>query len=827
MKQFTLLFLILSASLHAQLYVDGIVKDSNTKKPLPFATISTKGNSTVADAEGKFFLEVKALATLDVSYIGYSPVKFEAVEPSKFYTVLLDPIADEPSAAVVLNENPAVEIISNAIRRKNVNNPQKKLQSFEFLAYNRLLLTANPDSIEGRIDTINVGKKVLKIDSSDYKFKKFIAKQHLFQTEKVSRFQYDGKVLKETVTGTRMSGFSQPVYEILAFNLMSFSLYDEKYELFETRYNSPLADDAMRDYNYRLLDSNAIVEGRSTYMIYFKNKKRRKKSGLEGVLYIDRENFGIARAVMGIRGVLKMFGTTDFRYIPEEDLWFPVSRKFRITKGNSDADVRILGETIRFDAVADEGVSDRKREASDFSYIISESDYRELTYNQQVKIHRPSVAIEVRDEAVTTDEAFWGRYRKDSLDLRSQNTYKTLDSIVTHDKLDKKLRLGRKIINGYIPFGPIDLDLRYLASYNNYEGFRLGLGGVTNEKFSVKYRLEGYTAYGTKDGNFKYHLGGAARIGKFSGTWVGGSYTDDVREIASTSFATDKRVFRLYDPRPFNVSTFYHYLMRRVFLETKFIPNTESIWQLSQSLIEPRFNYAFNPNDRRYNHFTITAAMVSIQWNPFSQYMQTPIGRVEIEKRFPKFTFQFTKSLPKILDNDFDFAKIDARAEYEQQFLNGQKSSVILEAGYANGDVPLTHLYSTSPNNLTKDRLLQRITFAGKNSFETMYFNEFFSSQYLKMQFKHAFKRVTLFRKVRPAPVFVTRMVWGDMKKPEQHLGIEYKTLERGFYESGIELNQIYQGLGLSGFYRYGPNQLPRLEDNLSVKISFIINIGL
>jgi hypothetical protein len=38
----------------------------------------------------------------------------------------------------------------------------------------------------------------------------------------------------------------------------------------------------------------------------------------------------------------------------------------------------------------------------------------------------------------------------------------------------------------------------------------------------------------------------------------------------------------------------------------------------------------------------------AIIWNPFSDYMQTPTGRVEVEKRFPKFTLQFTQSLPKI-----------------------------------------------------------------------------------------------------------------------------------------------------------------------------------
>ena len=102
--------------------------------------------------------------------------------------------------------------------------------------------------------------------------------------------------------------------------------------------------------------------------------------------------------------------------------------------------------------------------------------------------------------------------------------------------------------------------------------------------------------------------------------------------------------------------------------------------------------------------------------------MQTPTGRIEVEKRFPKFTFQYTQSLPKVLQNDFVFSKLDFKSEYEKKYLNGQKTSLLFEAGYALGDVPLTHLYNTSPNNLTKETIIERITFGGKNNFETMFF---------------------------------------------------------------------------------------------------------
>jgi hypothetical protein len=55
-------------------------------------------------------------------------------------------------------------------------------------------------------------------------------------------------------------------------------------------------------------------------------------------------------------------------------------------------------------------------------------------------------------------------------------TYIALDSIAIKRRIASRLRFGRKIINGYLPLGFFDMDLRKIISYNNYEGFRVGFG---------------------------------------------------------------------------------------------------------------------------------------------------------------------------------------------------------------------------------------------------------------------------------------------------------------------------------------------------------------
>jgi hypothetical protein len=832
MRHFFLLFFFFTLSLQAQFQINGIVKDLATKKTLPFASISTNnGNHTISDVDGKFsVLSAIPISSFVVSYIGFTKLTVSVENNKKYYAVFLEPEINNLNVVVVANANPALAIIKRVIENKNNNNPQRKGSSFEFKSYNKLIVTANPDSIDKRIDSIfikkTVDKSFSKVDSSNFKFREIIRKQHLFQTEKVSQYQLSNAKLKETILGTKMAGFKQPIYEIIAFNLQSFSIYDSSYELFETKYNSPIAKDAPKDYNYKLLDSLSI-DGRKTFMIYFKNKKKRRATGLEGVLYIDQENFAVAKAVMRIRGVLDISGTHNFKYLPKENIWFPSDKTFKIVKGKNDDDIKILGGTIQFDGDIEEGFKARKKEVTDYTYLLSQTDNFDIDYNSPIKIKKPNIYIEIKEDAINRPESFWNTYRRDSLDDRSQKTYLVLDSIAVKKRIESRIRFGRKVINGYLPLGLFDLDLRKLFSYNNYEGFRLGIGGVTSEQFSKIYKIEGYSAYGTKDDAFKYSLGMAARVGKFSNSWIGISFTDDVREIASTSIAVDKRIFKLYDPRPINISTFYNYSSWKTFVETKIIPKTESVWELSHTTVEPKFDYIYNLSGKLFSNYTMTTAMLSLRWNPFSDYMQTPTGRIEVEKRFPKFTFQFTQALPKIWQNDFEFSKIDFKAEYEKKYFNGQKTSFLFEAGYAFGDVPLTHLYNSSPNNLNKETIIQRITFAGKNSFETMYFNEFFSSEFAFFQFKHSFNRIALFKKVKPSIVLVSRMAWGNMNKREQHVGVDYKTLNNGFFESGIELNQIFKGLGLSGFYRYGPNQLLKFEDNIAIKVSYVLNLGL
>lgn len=225
------LLLLLSVFTNAQISIKGIVKDKSTQTPLPYATIKSGANQgTITDRDGKFSI-VLPNNTIDfqVSYIGYNSKLITLEEGTTYYSIFLeDNIENLKEVVLYASEDPALKIMRKVIAQKPQNNPNKKLNTYRFNSYNRLIVTAEPDSIKGSIDSIfkitESGKKLIQVDSTNYEFKKQMKRAHLFISEKNSEYTYTkNKGNRETVHATRTSGLKQPIYELLAIQLQSFS----------------------------------------------------------------------------------------------------------------------------------------------------------------------------------------------------------------------------------------------------------------------------------------------------------------------------------------------------------------------------------------------------------------------------------------------------------------------------------------------------------------------------------------------------------------------------------------------------------------------------
>ncbi len=399
-----------------------------------------------------------------------------------------------------------------------------------------------------------------------------------------------------------------------------------------------------------------------------------------------------------------------------------------------------------------------------------------------------------------------------------ENTLKpTQDSI-------KKNEFVKHLGNGYLPTKYFNFDLRYLIKYNQFEGVRTGLGGTTNDKFSEKYRVNGYSVYGFRDARIKYSIGGGFRLAEKTNTWISLSYTDDLRETGSTKFLTDGRFFQFFEPRLLNIDLFHKLITKSINLEHQLSPKlfTGAEWTVSN--IDPTYSYGYVLDNNIVNSFHLSTAKVSLQWNPFNKF-EISGKKLKETKGYPQFSLQYTKSFKDVFKSDFNFSKLDFRTVYKTGNESNGVSEITLVSGITNGNTPLTHLYHAYPNNINKATIMQRFSVAGLNSFETMYFNEFFSDKFTTIQLKHYIKPINISEHYKPQVVLITRYAIGDIKQPELHQNVTFGSLKKGYTESGFEINKLFFGFGLSFTYRYGAYHLPEFSDNVAFKFTFNVSL--
>ncbi len=390
----------------------------------------------------------------------------------------------------------------------------------------------------------------------------------------------------------------------------------------------------------------------------------------------------------------------------------------------------------------------------------------------------------------------------------------------------KKLSFSNFLGNGYLPTKYFDFDFKYLIKFNQYEGIRTGVGGVTNSNFSDTYKIKGYSVYGFRDHRFKFNISGGFRIAPKRNTWIYISYTDDLEETGSSVFLTDKRLFQLFEPRLLNIDLFHKHISKSINIEHQIFNKVVAETQFAIRKIDPTYDYTYlMPNGNNFTDYNVTTAKISAQWSPFSTFEYDENSIKETKSGYPNFTLQYTKSFENFFNGDLEFSKLNLRAIQLINYKNDAQSEIILAGGIANGDAPLQFLYHAYPNNVNKEGILERFTVAGINSFETMYFNEFFSDRFATLIIKHKLRPFQISPKFQPQLVLLTKLAIGDMDQIERHQNISFSTLKKGFTESGIEINKLFFGFGFSFAYRYGAYHLPKFEDNIAFKFTFNFTI--
>ncbi|TRZ44849.1 carboxypeptidase-like regulatory domain-containing protein [Robertkochia marina] len=821
---------------YGQQTVRGIVTDMNTGKHLPFASVNHENaHLGVTDMTGNFTLQIPENATrFTVTYPGYLP-KTVSVAQGKILTITLQ---KHPSSniesQIKSNIAAANSLMEKVIRKKKDNYPENILDSYTFRSYQKSVITAHPDSINDRIDSIFRKQKnnlvLRKVDSSNYFLKQQLLRTHLYLIETSVKVDYSSKEgRKETIVANQMAGLEEPLYRLLKFQLQSFSIYKESYTLLGTTYKSPLAGNALKTYNYRVIDT-VLNEGRPAFLVYFYPKRTSKKAQLKGALYIDTVSLALQKGHIQHRNGLDISARQDYTYFEEENIWFPTQAKLNIKKGDGDKPVDLFDRMI---IEVNEPSSDSKliHTNNDFPdkqiRYTAEQYNTDIAFNIPVTIEKRAKDIRVAPNAFSRQDPFWNLQRSAPLTLREYRTYNELDSIAIAQRINERFAFLSKLFTGYLSTRYIDFDLKYLLKYNNYEAFRLGMGAITNDNFSKRFRLKAYGVYGTKDAEFKYGATGSYKLLPTNETWIGVDYKDDLVETGSDKFITDGRTFYVFEPRLFNITSFHRNKAVSTYFQHEINPALRIQLQWSHIKTDPTYPYTYLYNQQSFDNYTTNTGTFSLYWAPNNTYLTFRDSNSLLSPGFPQFNLQFTQGLKGVMGSDFGFTKTQLRIRHRINTFGAGAIDLNMTGGLAFGDLPITELYHASPNQPKAQALLSRFSVAGRDSFETMYFDEFFSDRYLSLQAKYLAPPFKISDKITPQVSFITRFAIGDIRNPENHIGIPFQSLKEGYYESGLEFNNIFSGFGLSTMYRYGPYNLPLFTDNISLKFTFYLSLGI
>lgn len=150
-----------------------------------------------------------------------------------------------------------------------------------------------------------------------------------------------------------------------------------------------------------------------------------------------------------------------------------------------------------------------------------------------------------------------------------------------------------------------------------------------------------------------------------------------------------------------------------------------------------------------------------------------------------------------------------------------------IQAGKIEGKVPYPFLFTGK--GARYDNSL-RNSIVVNNYFQTMGLYEFASDEYVFLFLNHNLGRImgNKSRYVRPEVSLVQNAGIGSLQNPSDHLGIVLKNMNKGFYESGLMLsnlfrvnylNLVYFGAGAGVFYRYGSYAFPHAAENFAYKL--------
>jgi hypothetical protein len=815
------LFLFFHESLSQNLRISGTVIDSLSREPLAFVniTLDKSGKGTVSSIDGRFSLDVnEEVRELLFSYVGYRQKLIPLTSVAAVSNLVIELASkayDINEVYVYPGENPAHRIINLASRNRMINNPER-IGSFSYISYDKMIFTIDTDSLSEPVKRQKNRKEYRNSpifpeeEYTDTSAREILQKQHLLVMESISsrEFIYPDRD-KEKILASRVSGFEKPSFVLMARQFQSFSFYDDFITISKKRYLNPLTPGCTGLYFFLLEDTIYTEHNDTVFIISFKPKLGKNFEGLKGLLYINSYKWAVQNVIAEASEKQSELISIKIqqKYDLINDQWFPVQLNTNMIFNN---------------IVAETNAQKMKVTGMGRSYLLNIRINPELD-----KKKFDNTFIEVNKNANDMPEQFWQKYRIDSLSEKDRKTYRIVDSIGRAQHFDGIFNNIETLMTGYLPGRYFNLDIRSIIDYNTYEGWRIGLGGITSRNLSALFNIGGHFAYGFRDKAWKYGISLNINLIPGNDIHLRLSFLDDLEEAGGLNFLEKERLLSSESFRTYMVENMDLVQRKQAEIGWKMFKYLGVNLFFRTSVNTPSNSYMYsitNDNPRLLIcQFNFTEAGIMTRFAYKEGFMDTPAGnRFSLGTKSPIVYLNITKGFVW-LNGGFDFIRIESKVS--KIFATGRfgDTKIRISGGVVFGNVSYSRLYAGRGS-------YKHFGVETENSFATMRFNEFLSDRFISFYFKQDFGRLLMrVEKFRPKIAIVNNIGFGWLDNMDYHNNIDIKTPEKGYYECGLLVNNLLNqkifGYGLGIFYRYGPYSFSRIRENFALKLTLTMNL--
>ncbi len=825
------LFTVLQA-FSQETIIRGKVIDADSGDPIPFANVVIQGTSIGSPTDFDGYYEIKGEAesdTIVVSYIGYETKK-------KVYTrgiiqtinFQLRPESTSLGEFVITagkQENPAFPIMRQVMANK-ARNDKRRIPAYEYESYNKIEIDI--DNITEKLRQRKAMQKITQVLDSIEQIAGEDGKPilPLFISESLSKFYFrsDPKLQKEHIQKSKITGVGiedgSLISQITGSSFQEYNFYQNRMNIVEKEFASPIGDGWRILYNYELQDS-VELDGEFCYVLDYVPKNDQELA-FYGTMWITKEDYAIKRI--------------DATMQPTANLNFIERIKIQ-----QELERTTIGAWIPAKSRVLIDVSEiTKNSAGMLAKFYNSNKNITITEPHPTKFYERT--IELEEDAKMTDELFWEANRHDTLSTTERNVISMIDSLNNIPFVKTWVEILKTVARGYVEVGPLDLGpWPFLFAQNNIEGPRVRIGGRTNENFSLRWQFNGYLAYGFKDRRFKYGLGAMWIANRKKWTTLNLSYRNDIDQLgiqpdpingfnSGSAFVALTQLGNLV--RPFDYER----------IQFDYFTQVSKAFSLNLTLrnqkFDPRFEFRYSDTNDigatvLRQKFTTTEATLRLKYARDETFLINDNTRRSLGTlRWPSLSVAYTRGFKGPLNGQFDYHRLD--------FGISQRLKMGLW-GVSFYNVTASHNFNDLPYPLLRAHIGNEQIIFTNIAFSQMEFFEYLSDSYASLRYQHFFEgfllnRIPLLKKLKWRLVGSANVLFGSVRQSNIDLQITedeignplplFDSLDpnKPYLEAGLGVENIFKLFRVDWFHRLTYTDKPGVRKS-SIKVSFNLSL--